>query len=248
MELKAVAAEFSVSTNREFTGYASVFGNRDSYGDIVQPGAFARTINNDRGRIKVLWQHHSSEPIGLPVEMHEDSVGLHVTARIAKTSRGNDALALIEAGVVNELSIGFDTIREEWDSEKKERRLVELRLWEFSPVTWAANELAKIVEVKNASDLDAVLDRLDRLKWAGGRVESERLRERIKSGIQQLDRLLIDQNPPVASPSGTPQADQPAPHDVHAALAPLSAFKNKLIAANVQNELRAFGETLRSKA
>lgn len=248
MHLKAFPADFKTNAKREFHGYAAVFGNRDSHGDIIQPGAFTRTLNNDRGRIKVLWQHDPSNPIGKPVEMREDETGLFVKARIADTVQGRDTLALIDAEIVTELSIGFSTVVEEYDNEKEVRLLREVKLFEFSPVTWASNELARITAVKQASDLDAVLDVLDRLKWTSGRVESERLRTRIKAGIQNLDRLLVDQEP-VASPSGTPQHPaETAPDSIHAALAPLTSLKHKLIAAGIRSELSAFSETLRSKA
>src|SRR5690554_6280413 len=193
MELKSVATDFKVSGKREIEGHAAVFGNRDSYGDIIQPGAFARTLASDRGRVKVLWQHDSSNPIGKPLEMLEDERGLRVRARIADTTQGRDAMALFDAEVIDELSIGYDAIVEEYDSEKSVRYLREIKLWEFSPVTWAANELAKITAVKSASDLDAVLDRLERIQWAKGRLESPRLREKAHSAIRTLEALLHDQ-------------------------------------------------------
>lgn len=253
MEIKTTAADFSVDTGaRSFTGYASVFGNRDSHGDVIQRGAFARTItNNDRGRIKVLWQHNSSEPIGLPTSMEEDDHGLLVTAKIADTTRGRDAMALIDAEIIDELSIGFTTVKEEWDSEKEERRLLEVKLFEFSPVTWASNELARITSVKQASDLDAVLDRLDRLRWADGHVKSERLRARIQAAIKNLDQLLTNQTPEpsVAAPSGTPQnpsTGDPAPG--HSPAAALTAFNQKLHAAALAHELREFSRNLKGQA
>ena len=249
MQLKAMPTQFKTTDKREIQGHAAVFGNRDSYGDIIERGAFARTLNNDRGRVKVLWQHDPSNPIGKPVEMREDDTGLFVTARIADTVQGRDAMALFEAEVVDELSIGYDSIVEEFDNEKGVRFLREIKLWEFSPVTWAANDLAKITSVKQASDLDLVLDRLDRLKWAGGRVESDRLRARIKTAITNLDHLLADPAPPdsdVAAPSGTPLQADPAPDSVHAAVGSLSALNAKLNAAVVSRELRAFSEKLRS--
>jgi len=247
MELKTMPTKFDTSTDGEIHGYASVFGNRDTYGDIVQKGAFARTINNDRGRIKVLWQHDYSNPIGIPLEMTEDEHGLHVKARIADTAAGRDALALMRAGVVNELSIGYDAVREEYDNETNTRHLKEVRLWEFSPVTWAANELAKITSVKQASDLDLILDRLERLKWTHGRLESERLRSRVKTAITNLDALLVDQtpDPSLASPSGTPDTPDAASNDVHAVLGSLSALNQKLTAASVTRELRAFAQNLK---
>ena len=248
MELKSIPAEFKATSKREIEGHAAVFGNRDSYGDIIQPGAFARTLANDRGRVKVLWQHDPSNPIGKPLEMLEDDRGLRVKARIADTTLGRDAMALFDAEVVDELSIGYDAVVEEFDSEQGVRLLREIKLWEFSPVTWAANELAKITAVKHASDLDMVLDRLERIQWARGRLESPRLRQKAESAIRQLETLLSGDTPTdpnVASPPGTPQPAETAPDPVHAALSDLRALNTKLRAANIAHELRAFGETLK---
>ena len=244
MELKSVPIQVKVDSGlRQIEGHAAVFGNRDSYGDVIQPGAFARTLANDRGRVKVLWQHDPSNPIGKPLAMREDERGLHVTARIANTTQGRDALALFDAEVIDELSIGYDAIVWEYDENADVRYLKEIRLWEFSPVTWAANELAKITSVKHASDLDAVLDRLERIQWAKGRLESPRLRQKAEAAIKQLTRLLNE--PPVASPPGTPPPNEPASDPVHAALAQLSALDAKLRAAHAARELRAFGATLK---
>ena len=191
MELKSVPTEFKVTAKGEVEGYAAHFHNRDSYGDIIQPGAFTRTLASDHNRrVKVLWQHDSSEPIGKPLEMREDERGLFVRAKIAPTARGRDALVLFDAEIVNEMSIGYDALVDEYDDEKNARMLLEVKLWEFSPVTWAANELAKITAVKSASDLDAVLDRLQRIQWAKGKLESPRLRQKAEGAVLHLTRLL----------------------------------------------------------
>lgn len=245
MQLKSVPTEFKATPEGEFEGYASVFGNRDSYGDVVVPGAFTRTIANDRGRVKVLYQHDPSQPIGIPIEMREDDRGLLVRARIADTTLGRDTLALMRAGVITELSIGYDAVREEYDNESSERKLTEIKLWEFSPVTWAANDLARITAVKQASDLDAVLDRLERIQWAKGRLESPRLRAKAEAAITTLTTLLNGE-PIVAAPPGTPPTIEPDSDPVHSVLDTLTALNTKLHAATIAHELRAFGETLRS--
>lgn len=249
MELKTVPTEFKITAKGEVEGYAAHFHNRDSYGDIIQPGAFTRTLASDHSRrVKVLWQHDSSEPIGKPLEMREDERGLFVKAKIAPTARGRDALVLFDAEIIDEMSIGYDALVDEYDNEKNARLLQEVKLWEFSPVTWAANELARITAVKSASDLDAVLDRLERIQWAKGRLESPRLREKAHSAIRTLEALLHDQPPltPVAAPSGTPPTAETDPDPVHSVLGDLTALKTRLLATRTAQELRAFGETLRS--
>src|SRR5690606_10354541 len=102
--------------------------------------------------------------------------------------------------------------------------------------------------VKQASDLDAVLDRLERIQWAKGRLESPRLREKAEAGIRNLERLLHGDTTPdtnVAAPPGTPRDVEPAPDPVHAVIDELKAVNTRLRAASIARELAAFGETLR---
>ena len=242
MNLKAVPAEYKADANTGiFDGYASVFGNRDSYGDIVQPGAFTRTLQHDRGRIKVLWQHNPSQPIGVPLEMNEDDRGLHVRAQIARTTLGLDTLELIRAGVVTELSIGYDPIVEERDTITDATLLKEVRLWEFSPVTWAANDLARITNIKNASDLDALLDRLDRLEWARGRLKGDRMRDRVLKAIDTLNGLLAT---PAASTPVTPPPAESDSGTAHA-LSAIRDFRHHVTTTAALADMRAFGATLK---
>ena len=75
---------------RTFEGYAAAYGNADSDNDIIEQGAFAKSIKEafPAKSIKVLWQHDARQPIGLPVEMREDSRGLWVKSRISRTAKG----------------------------------------------------------------------------------------------------------------------------------------------------------------
>lgn len=137
----------------EFSGYASVFGNVDDGGDIVEKGAFSRTIKEDFDRIKILSQHNDCElPIGKPLELREDDKGLFIRGKISDTQKGRDIQILLKDGVLNELSIGYDAVTFDFDSEKGIRHLKEVRLWEVSIVTWAMNDQAKIDEVKSLAE------------------------------------------------------------------------------------------------
>lgn len=161
-----------------FEGYAAVFGNVDDGGDVIEKGAFANTLKERASRVKICWQHDPKEPIGRPLELREDDRGLYVKAKISLTQRGRDALTLLRDGVVNELSIGYDAVKEMYEGAV--RRLREVKLWEISPVTWAMNPLATVTGVKGATpfqDLpladedrawDAAAARQRVAKWAGG--------------------------------------------------------------------------------
>ena len=131
------------------TGYASHFNNKDSHGDIITKGAFAKTIQENMNRVKVLWQHNLYEPIGKPTEMKEDDKGLFTVSKISQTDVGKKAMILARDGVLNEMSIGFYPIKEEYDSEKKANMIKEIKLMEYSLVTIASNPLAQLTDVKN---------------------------------------------------------------------------------------------------
>ena len=139
------------------TGYASVFGNEDSDKEIVMPGAFVKTIS-ERGpgsakpRIKHLWQHDSWQPIGVPVKLQEDERGLYFETQFGKDSFSQDKLQQHIDGIITELSIGYNVIRSEDQADKDgkflNRKLIELKLWEYSSVTWGANSLTEIISAK----------------------------------------------------------------------------------------------------
>lgn len=150
-ERKAFKFELeSADESGEFSGYAAVFGNRDSGDDVIEKGAFTKTIAEDFDRIKILSQHNDCElPIGKPLELREDEKGLYIHGKISDTQKGRDIQTLLKDGVLNQLSIGYDAVVFDFDSEQGVRRLKEIRLWEVSIVTWAMNEEAKIDEVKS---------------------------------------------------------------------------------------------------
>lgn len=140
----------------EFEGYGSVFDVEDGGADIVMPGAFAQTLK-DKGpaSVKMLWQHDPASPIGVWSEMKEDTRGLWVKGKIlTAVAKGAEALALMQAKVIDGLSIGFRTVTSEFDHETYVRRLKELDLWEVSVVTFPMNTQARVDRVKNATPRD----------------------------------------------------------------------------------------------
>lgn len=156
-----------------FKGYASTFGNEDSYGDVIERGAFTKTASEANGTLPMLWQHDTDEVIGTYPAMAETDGGLMVEGQIVlATQRGREAHALLKAGAIKSMSIGF-TIPEgkaDFDQETQTRHIREVRLWEISLVTFPANTRAAITEVKNRElrgegDMVAAMRReLDELK------------------------------------------------------------------------------------
>ncbi len=155
METKALPTEFKVSSDgRTVEGYASTFGNVDYVGDMVVAGAYKRTLNNNMGRIKVLRDHES--PIGVPVEAYEDTKGLYTRSRISDTQLGNETLTLLRDGVLDRMSIGYEPVQKEHGKHegKDVRFLKEIKLYEWSIVTFPANDAAAVTGIKALEDLD----------------------------------------------------------------------------------------------
>ena len=132
-----------IDAEGRFAGYASVFNKLDSGGDIVLPGAFAKSVAKRRGRIRLLFQHDPKEPVGTWENMAEDSHGLFVTGRLVPGVPRSDALRrLIENRALDGLSIGFRTVKA---SRRDGKRLLhEIDLYEVSIVTFPMMEDARI--------------------------------------------------------------------------------------------------------
>lgn len=132
-----------------FSGYGAVFGNIDSGGDIIEPGAFTKTLAEGWERVKILALHNDCWlPIGRPLELREDVNGLFLSAKVSDTSMGKDIKVLLKDGVLNELSIGYDPVVFDYDSDGI-RHLREVKLWEVSLVTWAMNPAAMVTGYKS---------------------------------------------------------------------------------------------------
>ncbi len=146
-EIKMLAADGS------FSGYASVYGNTDSYNDVIVNGAFDDFLAaNDAGVVKLLWQHDPSQPIGTYKVIKSDEKGLYVEGQLLvnDVAKAKEAYALLKAGAINGLSIGF-TINQDgavWGNDGK-RYINSVALWEVSVVTFPANKLATVQGVKN---------------------------------------------------------------------------------------------------
>lgn len=144
----------SVSDSGEFEGYGSVFGVKDSYSDIIVPGAFAKSLAawQEKGRLPaLLWQHNMSEPIGIYTEMREDETGLFLKGRllIDDDPLAKRAHAHMKAGSLSGLSIGYVLNDYDYDNQKDAFILKDIDLWEVSLVTFPANDEARISNVKS---------------------------------------------------------------------------------------------------
>jgi HK97 family phage prohead protease len=131
----------------EISGYASLFGAVDQGGDVVEAGAYAASLKAmiaAKRSIKMLWQHQPGHPIGVWDEVREDARGLWVKGRILNSvEKGREAAALIAAGAIDGLSIGYRTVKATKNS-KGQRLLSELELWEVSLVTFPMLPSARV--------------------------------------------------------------------------------------------------------
>jgi HK97 family phage prohead protease len=145
----------SVNADGTFKGYGSVFNNVDSYGEIVLPGAFAKSLAEIKASgdpLPALWQHNPDKPIGGYTALAEDAKGLWVEGFLLKddVQQAKEAYALMKARLVKGLSIGYYTINSSYNEKTNTRSLIELDLREVSPVTFPANEKAQVENVKTA--------------------------------------------------------------------------------------------------
>lgn len=224
MEYKSSPTFIKAIEDRTVIGIASVFGNVDSYGDVVQKGAFKKTIQENASRIRHLWQHDMYAPptavtrslreIGkdeLPDEVvkafPDATGGLEVAREYLLTPRADEILEGIRKGAINEMSFAYDVIKSRFQNfadaqggERQIRLLSELKLYETSDVLWGANAAtvaSKSVDYR-IEQLDGLLkdlrDTAD-LDGKAGRVLSARNLNRLRDALTVLSEILAAAEP-----------------------------------------------------
>lgn len=157
LELKNIDAQSNVKDvdvkSRTITGYFSVFSNTDLDNDIIEKGAFTKSISERSNDVRFLYNHNWEKPLdrgSINLKLYEDSYGLKFESKIPDgLTYGNDLMILYESGIVDSHSIGFQTIKSHKGSDGV-RMLRELKLFEGSAVTMPANPLAKLTSVKSS--------------------------------------------------------------------------------------------------
>ena len=152
-----------VTEDGEFEGYLSTFGNVDRGMDMVMPGAFRRTLKEKKlNAIKLLRDHDTRRVIGKWLSMEEDDRGLKVRGKLfaGVVQLATETLALMREGALDAMSIGYRTVKAQWDDEQGVRKLLDLDLWEGSIVTFPMNEMATVDAVKgdlSITDVERIL-------------------------------------------------------------------------------------------
>jgi len=146
----AELAVTEVEAEGVFTGYASLFGEPDAARDIVRPGAFQASLaRRGPGGVKMLFQHDPKEIVGVWLEIAEDTRGLKVKGRLlAEIARGAELLALLRAGALDGLSIGYRAVEAHTEPRTGLRRLERVDLFEISLVTFPMLGGARVGAVK----------------------------------------------------------------------------------------------------
>lgn len=203
------------------TGYFAIFGNVDSDGDIIMPGAFTRTLNNNYKRIKHLNQHNPHEPLSATkndnLKVYVDRKGLKYESTFSKTTWGLNAIKLVEDGVLDENSIGYEVVSYRdhdtlttmrWGQKVPVKELHELKLWEGSLVTWGANSKASVDGVKSFNK-DQCISKMDTVLRAikNGKYEGDEVFEMLEIYFEQLKQQFID----LSASSTQPAASAPDP-------------------------------------
>jgi uncharacterized protein len=179
LKVKSVAADGS------FVGLGAAYNNLDQVGDIIRPGAFARTLAAGK-QFPLLWQHDPGQPIG-SAKVSDSSAGLAVEGSLLLSDpTAKKAYEFLKAGIIRGLSIGFQTIQADYTGDARE--LTEIKLFELSIVTFAANESAQVTSVKAMSDDDraAHFKKIDSHRKAIDR-HQRGIRESLKSLFDGLD-------------------------------------------------------------
>lgn len=202
-------------------GYVSIYGNKDLNGDIVEPGAFTKTVMESGGEVVLLLHHDRTRPVGL-AKLEEREKGLFLSGQIA-TDLPDGELAHKQAakGLLRGLSIGYRTVKEMWDDAAKAFRLYEVKLFEASLVTIPANPLTLIESVKAEQDL--IARAAEDIK--AGRTLSAATRKRLEAAIEEIQALLTqaDASDEAANGGKSATADEPLMHSLRGLTAILRA-------------------------
>jgi HK97 family phage prohead protease len=183
-----------------FSGYGAVFGNVDSYGDVIAPGAFAKSLagHQTAGTSPMMFLNHdafNSLPIGRWTDMSEDGYGLKVTGELLDTSMGRDTYVALKAGAITGLSIGFYPVRYTLGTKANEplRTLEEVEVVEVSVVGLPANGKARVQAVKSLGESMSVRDLESLLRECGlSKSESIAVASQFESKSELAEKKAIN--------------------------------------------------------
>jgi HK97 family phage prohead protease len=192
----------------------------ETYTEIFDRGAFAKTIAERGDKVKFLYQHDSAQPIGRATLLREDKTGLYAEFRVSQTALGDDVLAMVGDGTLDGLSIGFVPVLDRVSDGGAMVHRTEVKLREVSSVTFPAYEDALISGVRAASRED--LKRATELaaEWRAGSTLSApnvATLKHVLSLVASADRAVDEVMPLLADLLGVPNPDKDADTPAEAA-------------------------------
>jgi HK97 family phage prohead protease len=196
----------AMSDSGEFSGIASTYGNKDLGGDVIERGAFTKTLAERGSDRPLLWQHRADSPIGVGTfRDSEEGLLIEKGRLLLALPDGLKAYTVLREGCINGLSIGFEAIKWEWKRADDPdawpiRHVKEARLWETSVVTFPMNEQAVVTSVKS---IDPALIQFFADELAAGREISPKNQEILRAANANLTALL-------AKAAAAPKHTEPA--------------------------------------
>lgn len=155
----------AIGTDMEFTCHTNVKGNIDHARDRTIDGAYTKSIKNHErnGTMpKMFWNHDRfSPPVGVWTKMEEDEVGLFKHGRMLDSDRGIEIYKGLKSKAIDCFSIGYEVIKEKFNTALNCNDLIELDIKESSPVNFACNELARLVDIKNRIGNGEIISKAD---------------------------------------------------------------------------------------
>ena len=229
--------EVADSSGATFSGYAirwdsptTIYDWLGSFTEVFRKGAFGKTVRErgpgGNGQIKFLRGHDMFAAIAARyTALKEDQRGLYFEAETINTSTGRDLAEELRSGVIDTVSVGFDAVREEWDSDEETRTVLEARLFEISAVNWPAYEDAKIDSVRAFERLPAYLDALLE-EMRAGKVLSSANFQKLTEARDRIDEVIASATPEETGPDeGSPEDDDERDDgDAKIALADLETY------------------------
>ena len=195
MLLKGLNQGFADSDMKQgiVSGYFAVFGNKDLDGDIIEPGAFTKTIQ-ERGPsgkqlIKYLLDHDKNKVVAKITNLYEDQKGLRYEAKIGSHAAGQDFQKMIESELINQHSFGFRTIKEMYDDQAKANKIKEVMMYEGSAVQFlGANPETTFIDLKSEAAAFEYLAKLEKFVKTSDATDAtlEKLENQLKSLLDIL--------------------------------------------------------------
>lgn len=191
------------------SGYFALFGNKDLDGDIIEPGAFTKTIQergpNGKKLIKYLLDHDRTKAVARIDELYEDEKGLRYTAKIGSHSLGQDFAKMVESGIINQHSFGFSVPKDKsyFDQSRKANIIKEVMMYEGSAIQFlGANPETTFIDLKSMEDALNLFQKLEKFVKTSDATDETliQLEEKLKSlsdhiaGLSTMNEQKADDN------------------------------------------------------